>query len=74
MEDVYHHQYMTGSFFLADHYYSTKHLVYPCSTVDAAGVKQAISEGLALVRGCRPLRLSLGQLTGLAKHFQQRVS
>ena len=36
-------------------------------------MKRVISEGLGLVRGCRPLRLNLSQLTSLAKHFQQRV-
>ena len=36
-------------------------------------MKRVISEGLGLVRGCRPLRLNLSQLTCLAKHFQQRV-
>ena len=36
-------------------------------------MKRVISEGLGLIRGCRPLRLNLSQLTSLAKHFQQRV-
>ena len=36
-------------------------------------MKRVISAGLGLVRGCRPLRLNLSQLTSLAKHFQQRV-
>lgn len=37
-------------------------------------MKQTICEGLGHVRGCRPLRLSVVQLTSLAKHFQERVS
>ena len=45
-----------------------------CSVGDAVGVKQTISEGLGLIRGCRPLRLSVDQLTSLAKHFKRRVS
>ena len=36
-------------------------------------MKRVISEGLGLIRGCRPLRLNLSQLTCLARHFQQRV-
>ena len=43
------------------------------SSGEAAPVKKRIGEGLSLVRGCLPLRLTVEQLTSLAKHFQQRV-
>ncbi|CAI7997121.1 E3 SUMO-protein ligase RanBP2, partial [Geodia barretti] len=47
--------------------------ISPSASGGSADVKRVISEGLGLVRGCRPLRLNLSQLTSLAKHFQQRA-
>ena len=43
------------------------------STSEAVAVRQRVGEGMGVVRGSPPLRLSEEQLVCLARHFQRRV-
>ena len=43
------------------------------STSEAFVVRQKVGEGMGMVRGHPPLRLSEEQLVCLARHFQRRV-
>ena len=48
-------------------------IVVITSTSEAVAVRQRVGEGMGVVRGSSPLRLSEEQLVCLARHFQRRV-
>ena len=44
------------------------------SVYKASSIKRELQDGLSKIRASRPLRLDVGQLTVLARHFKLKVS